>query len=266
MKKTLFLSFSIILGIFLLGFLSAYHCGDKIKNGNEECDYGSLNGFLCWASYGTSCNYCTSTCELKTITNYCGDGIKQICEECDRNSQSCTTTQGYLGTQPCNVQCSGWNTCTSTQHCGDGSINGNEQCDDENLMNGDGCSSNCTIEQPQQNETEENDTNNFPPQNLTNLTFHTTKIDWSKFCEPNWRCTGWNECNENEFMTRKCYDRNNCEQQYNKPTERAGCELQKALVKGNEQINPSLLMLLIMSGMSLGLFLILIILFFYKKK
>jgi hypothetical protein len=28
-------------------------CGNNILEGEEECDNGILNGFLCWAEYGT---------------------------------------------------------------------------------------------------------------------------------------------------------------------------------------------------------------------
>jgi len=81
-KGTLILSLTFTL--FLLGFASACFCGNGQLEEGEQCDLGGSNGFLCWAGYGSSCSYCTSTCELKTITNYCGDGIlNSACEECD---------------------------------------------------------------------------------------------------------------------------------------------------------------------------------------
>ena len=61
-----------------------------------------------------------------TSTQYCGDGAINGNEACDGNSQSCTTTSGYPGTQICNGQCSGFGSCTSTQYCGDGICNGAE--------------------------------------------------------------------------------------------------------------------------------------------
>ena len=76
-----------------------------------------------------------SDCQLQPV---CGNNIIEGAETCDSNLQSCTIN-GYSGTQSCNSQCSGWNTCITTQSCGDGQINGNEQCDVGN-QNGIVCS------------------------------------------------------------------------------------------------------------------------------
>jgi parallel beta-helix repeat protein len=54
------------------------------------------------------------------IVNLCGNGVITLPEICDSNSQSCTATGGYAGTQSCNSTCNGWNICTSTLSCGDG--------------------------------------------------------------------------------------------------------------------------------------------------
>lgn len=82
-KKILISLLAFVLVLISLGFASADVCGNSLLEEGEECDNGLFNGFLCWASYGTSCTYCTAECTLETITNYCGDGIKQECEECD---------------------------------------------------------------------------------------------------------------------------------------------------------------------------------------
>ncbi len=44
--------------------------------------------------------------------------------------------------------CCTWNNCCSDMRCGDGILHTSlgEQCDDSNIINGDGCSSICTIE------------------------------------------------------------------------------------------------------------------------
>jgi len=179
-KGILFLG--LILIIIFLGFTSACHCGDGIINqASEECDYGELNGFLCWAGYGTSCEYCTIDCKLKTITNYCGDGIlNSACEECDDgNTQSGDGCSASCVDEFCgddvinnvNEQCdnNGQNgiACSPDYgdsceycsencdiitlyggYCGDGILNSAcEECDDGNNLDGDGCSASCEIEE-----------------------------------------------------------------------------------------------------------------------
>lgn len=63
----------------------------------------------------------------------CGNGVVESGEVCDGDSQACTTSGGYAGSQSCNSSCSGWNTCASGQFCGDGIINGPEVCDGSDL-------------------------------------------------------------------------------------------------------------------------------------
>jgi len=54
------------------------------------------------------------------------------------------------------------------------------------------------------------------------------------FCEPNWKCSGWGEC-ENGLMTRECQDTNHCDYAYNRPIEETGCEMtSKALIEEKE--------------------------------
>jgi len=114
------------------------YCGDGIINqANETCDEGVNNGNVCVPVYEGSCQYCNSTCSSITLYGpFCGDNVKNSpYEECDGLDgvgihQSCS--------QECKLIC--------LPFCGDGIINNGEECDDGNSMNGDGCSSNCTIE------------------------------------------------------------------------------------------------------------------------
>ena len=78
----------------------------------------------------------------------CGDAILvEGVETCEvDNTQECTTTEGYAGTETCNATCNGFDSCVSEESCGDGIVNGNEACDDFNNLDGDGCSSTCEIE------------------------------------------------------------------------------------------------------------------------
>lgn len=107
--------------LFLLiniSLVNACVCGDGIIDDGEQCDNGALNGFLCWAKYGTFCEYCTVDCNIKIITNYCGDGIRNnFCEECDDGNliddDSCSNECKINIPDPC---------------CGDGICNGEETC------------------------------------------------------------------------------------------------------------------------------------------
>ena len=56
-------------------------------------------------------------------------------------------------------------------------------------------------------------------------------------CEPNWRCSGWSECINNEIMTRNCKDTNNCAYSYNKPIEQTGCEITSQVLIQEENRN-----------------------------
>ena len=124
-------------------------CGDNITQTNESCDYGQDNGAICSPDYGSSCNYCTESCELEEIQGeYCGDDQVNGDEECD-------------GSAPDNYVCESDCTLTYIPFCGDGNIDSNEECDDAgsngNVCTPDYgtscsyCSSSCTNETEQGN-------------------------------------------------------------------------------------------------------------------
>jgi cysteine-rich repeat protein len=82
-------------------------------------------------------------------TGSCGDGIVQsnLGEACEGLSvKSCTASTGYAGTQSCQTNCT-YGGCAPTEYCGDSVVQSVEECDDGNAANGDGCSSQCLIEQ-----------------------------------------------------------------------------------------------------------------------
>lgn len=95
-------------------------CGDGfVRAGVEECDMGAMN-----ADTGA----CTSTC----LTAKCGDGFVQAgTEECDLGA-------GNVNTGACTLAC-------KAAKCGDGFKQGAEACDDGNMVNGDGCNTDCVI-------------------------------------------------------------------------------------------------------------------------
>jgi fibro-slime domain-containing protein len=75
----------------------------------------------------------------------CGDGVVQAWESCDPLPKNNDLGDG------CTPQCQAEPNCPPsggpcTSRCGDGLVLGSEACDDGNLVNGDGCSSDCTVE------------------------------------------------------------------------------------------------------------------------
>ncbi|MFA6198770.1 MAG: hypothetical protein WC734_06515, partial [Patescibacteria group bacterium] len=60
-------------------------CGDGFtRAGIETCDSGAANGTPCTAPYGGTCNYCSSSCTLRTASGLtCGDGTVSGAEQCD---------------------------------------------------------------------------------------------------------------------------------------------------------------------------------------
>jgi len=119
-------------------------CGDGITDSTEQCDYGQNNGVPCAPYYGGLCVYCSNSCINVTVQGpYCGDNTLQSPQEqCDPPT---TCNPPYGGScQYCNTNCS--YQINQGGFCGDFIVNGQEQCDDGNIVSGDGCSSNCTIE------------------------------------------------------------------------------------------------------------------------
>jgi len=129
-------------------------CGDSQALGNEPCDGTDLKGSTCeMLNLGTGVLTCDSACQLNPTgcTAYsCGNGQLDEGELCDGSlygSETCQN-QGYDGgtlacTAACAIDLSG---CTLAS-CGDGIIEGTEECDDGGTAAGDGCSSNCSMEE-----------------------------------------------------------------------------------------------------------------------
>lgn len=120
---------------------STERCGDSIRNGGEQCDNGAQNSDTVSVGYGEQKNFCTTTCQTRSIRGpYCGDSLKNGSEQCDG-------AQGVGPNQTC-VNC----TLQNLTYCGDGIVqNPNnagaaEQCDGTAGVGANQqCQSNCTI-------------------------------------------------------------------------------------------------------------------------
>ncbi|MFA7682325.1 MAG: DUF4215 domain-containing protein, partial [Candidatus Peribacteraceae bacterium] len=106
-------------------------CGNGIVELYEQCDDGNSN----------SGDGCSPTCfiEITQVAQreaFCGDNVLDSSEECEQD--------WHCSSNKC-VACR----CENSFICGNGIPEGNEECDDGNLIPGDGCSINCTVENAQ---------------------------------------------------------------------------------------------------------------------
>ena len=237
------ISLLIIVGILLIGVVQACYpyCGDGIVNQWwEECDDGNnING-----------DGCSSTCKIEEECpgDYDCDGILDEEDNCkfvwnpsqkdsdgDGKGDVCDPSPfGYCGDGLC-IGDEDWDSCpqdcASPGFCGDGIIEEGEQCDNGE-SNGILCDNStsscyyCSLEC-------ELITLSYSPKNQTQQD-GSHKNHFVQFCDVNWGCSGWSECN-NDITTRQCYDKNHCEDAYNKPIEKTGCEIiSKVLVEEEE--------------------------------
>jgi cysteine-rich repeat protein len=123
---------------------NAAACDDgNACNGTETCDpvtVGSSTGKKCdpgtALSDGTACGT-TKICVSKICQNStCGDGVIDI------RTENCDPPGSIVMGKTCDTHC-------HLIVCGDGKLEDTEQCDDSNLVNLDGCDSNCKFEQEQ---------------------------------------------------------------------------------------------------------------------
>lgn len=207
MKKT----FLIFLGIFLISFISAPpvpdpfgdYDGDGVINKDDNCYfvYNPLQWDADMDEIGDVCD--------PSPFGYCGDGLCIGNENFETCPLDCEDGEPVCGNE---IKEQG-------EEC-DGNDFGSLTCQDFGFSYGELlCSSSCEIETLECYDSE------FPERMLG----HRSKF--VQFCEPNWQCSGWSEC-DNEIMKRECYDANFCEYSYNKPSEVAGCDtLENALVE-----------------------------------
>lgn len=136
------------------------HCGDGVIDEEEECDSGAERSDIAPDACRTDCrlprcgdgtldpsnaeecdtgiansDVLPDACRMDCRIAVCGDGVRDKDEACDEgsvNSDSLPDT--------CREDC-------SLATCGDSTLDSIEECDDGNLVDGDGCSSRCIVEQ-----------------------------------------------------------------------------------------------------------------------
>ena len=127
-------------------------CGNDVVENTEACDGPALDGQNCVSQgFGSGTLACDSACTFDTSgcsPPFCGDGLIQPIEDCegfDLGGGTCATAGFGSGTLSCNPDCSYNTSLCNPPACGDGILQPGEECDDGNTLNGDACSSTCTL-------------------------------------------------------------------------------------------------------------------------
>ena len=109
-------------GNCIFGECISYTCGNGgVPEPGEECDNGASNGVVCTPPYGGSCNYCSSSCTIITVTGpNCGDGTCSAVngETCSTCASDCGCSTGYecssgVCTSLCDLTSASWNQTNS---------------------------------------------------------------------------------------------------------------------------------------------------------
>jgi MYXO-CTERM domain-containing protein len=125
-------------------------CGDGVIASDEACDTGATGTDdgctdACVIDAGWACDNATGT---SVCTTTCGDTIIAGAEACDdgNNTDETACDYGTAVCQTCNADCSAQLNLNGPV-CGDGNVDvGNEECDDNDLVDGNGCAADCTVE------------------------------------------------------------------------------------------------------------------------
>lgn len=127
-------------------------CGDGTQNGDEDCDGTDLADRVC-ANLGFFAGTlgCDSSCRFDTsgCTN-CGNGAIEGVEQCDGSelgTATCASAGDFTsGTLRCAADCTYDTSSCVAGACGNGTLESGEACDDDNVIDGDGCDSDCDVE------------------------------------------------------------------------------------------------------------------------
>jgi len=129
-------------------------CGDGMVVAGENCDGADLSGQTCETldlgigdlTCGLGCLFDTSGCSA----SLCGNGVLDTMEQCegpDLGSSTCFDLGYDEGVLGCTAQCVYDTSGCTLSSCGNGVLDSIEECDDGNTNAGDGCSTNCSVEE-----------------------------------------------------------------------------------------------------------------------
>ena len=237
----------ILLGILLIGVV--YSTGMPDPYGDYDSD-GVLNK-------DDNCYYVYNPFQTDTY----GNGIGDACDGC--------YIMAYCGNGWCDAH-KNENESNCPQDCGTPSFCGNEEVEngeecDYGELNGilcDNSTSSCNY----CNSVCELITLPYSEEPTTHIkaskSFWQISLD-KQFCEPNWKCSAWGEC-ENNWRTRKCSDTNHCVYSYNKPIENTDCGIISSVLV--EQQEEKTNWIFISSGVIITLILSIILVNLLKKK
>lgn len=132
------------------GFWSSY-CGDGVLNDGEACDDHNRRDYdgcsaSCSVESGWACSLiggaCSRLCGNRNLDSgeQCDDGNRRSGDGCSlacqkENGFTCATVGAACTYAP-----------TAAAQCSNGVLEASEDCDDGNLVSGDGCSNDCTLE------------------------------------------------------------------------------------------------------------------------
>ncbi|MDD5751278.1 MAG: DUF4215 domain-containing protein, partial [Candidatus Peribacteraceae bacterium] len=128
-------------------------CGNGVLEEGEGCDDGNLLPFdgcayVCQVETGHSCFGEPSACQP-----VCGDSVRIPPEQCDdgnlADGDGCSSVceVEYAAAEDSSDSSASSVSSVSLALCGNGMLEEGEQCDDANLLDGDGCSALCLLEQ-----------------------------------------------------------------------------------------------------------------------
>ncbi|CAI2381146.1 unnamed protein product [Moneuplotes crassus] len=127
-------------------------CGDGFYSPSESCDDGNTaDGDGCSYDCAIESGYQCYGIDNQTCEAFCGDGIQVGSEQCDDENFIAGDGCAVDCTFEIDFTCTGQGTTTQCSRiCGNGILLESDDltiyCDDGNLVNGDGCDSNCAVE------------------------------------------------------------------------------------------------------------------------